>query len=191
MLVKRNNFIFPLIIFLYLIFIFRYKLFDLNYLFLVGDFYFSFNPEYALKSYLFINEDPIKYTFWIIYKILNYLFIDFLRVSIPITNRLTLLIPAFFFVWSFFVLVKNFFNEKYGFLILFLTLFLFTTSNFLQLVDPIGFWLPFASVYLIYFYFAKDMNNMKYDKVIIVSLLSTVTILQPRLIFFLAYFLPI
>lgn len=35
------------------------------------------------------------------------------------------------------------------------------------------------------------MNNMKYDNVIIVSLLSIFTILQPRLIFFLAYFLPI
>lgn len=96
MLVKRNNLIFSLITFLYLIFIFRYKLFDLNYLFLVGDFYFSFNPEYAFKSYLFINEEPIKYTLWIIYKIINYLLVDFLGVSVPVTNRLTLLIPAFF-----------------------------------------------------------------------------------------------
>jgi len=199
MVIKKNTLIYGLIIILYLLFVYRYKLFDKSYLFLVGDLYFSFNPAYDLKHYIgyhennsfIINNENIKYIFWVLYRYINYLLFDLLKIPLFILNRLFLLVPAFLYIWSFFLLMKNYFNEKNNVLILFITLFLFTTGNLLQIIDPIGIWLPMSAVYFTYLYFTKDIMNLKYNNVIIISLLTIVTIAQPRYIIFLIYFLPI
>jgi len=199
MVIKKNTLIYGLIIILYLLFVYRYKLFDKSYLFLVGDLYFSFNPAYDLKHYIgyhennsfIINNENIKYIFWVLYRYINYLLFDLLKIPLFILNRLFLLVPAFLYIWSFFLLMKNYFNEKNNVLILFITLFLFTTGNLLQVIDPMGIWLPMSAVYFTYLYFTKDIMNLKYNNVIIISLLTIVTIAQPRYIIFLIYFLPI
>ena len=199
MVIKKNTLIYGLIIILYLLFVYRYKLFDKSYLFLVGDLYFSFNPAYDFKHYIgyhennsfIINNENIKYIFWVLYKYINYLLFDLLKIPFFILNRLFLLVPAFLYIWSFFLLMKNYFNEKNNVLILFITLFLFTTGNLLQIIDPIGIWLPMSAVYFTYLYFTKDITNLKYNNVIIISLLTIVIIAQPRYIIFLIYFLPI
>jgi hypothetical protein len=199
MVIKKNTLIYGLIIILYLLFVYRYKLFDKSYLFLVGDLYFSFNPAYDLKHYIgyhennsfIINNENIKYIFWVLYRYINYLLFDLLKIPLFILNRLFLLVPAFLYIWSFFLLMKNYFNEKNNVLILFITLFLFTTGNLLQVIDPIGIWLPMSAVYFTYLYFTKDIMNLKYNNVIIISLLTIVIIAQPRYIIFLIYFLPV
>jgi hypothetical protein len=192
---SKTQFISVTIIFLYVIYILiNPNFFDKNYFFIQGDFLFYFDLKKFLSegiSGYYPNAnggeggyDQIRYVIDILIRALAYFLNEYLFFPLWLINRLLIIIPSFFLIYS----LYDYTHSKIDNFIPSLIASIFISGSIFVLQNVnLYIWVSIIGVVYFFKFLEDDLKKEKYNNIFFVGLFTVLFFSQLRTVIFLTY----